>query len=222
MKIKFINNIIAFINSKKEGYFQHTRDDLFRLIKGNPDSILDVGCGYGLTAKRIKERFNSKLAFGIEINREAAIKAEENLDGVLVIDLNKTCELPLKEKFDLIILADILEHLANPIDLLVSLKNLLNENGQIIISIPNIRNWRIIFELIFKGDWRYRNKGILDSTHLRFFTKKSAERMIKSAGYYEEAYNYRLRLFDKLINILTFTIIKDFLITQHFFSVFKR
>ncbi|MBC8204791.1 class I SAM-dependent methyltransferase [bacterium] len=191
---------------------------MISLITCKPEYILDVGCGNGLTAKTIKEKFDSKYVLGIEVDREAAKEAEKKLDEILVIDLNKT-KLELNRKFDLIVLADILEHLVSPEDLLNQIRSILNIDGQVVISIPNVRNWSIIFEIIFKGDWRYRDEGILDRTHLRFFTKKSAIRMIESTGFTINKYCYRIRPRDVIPNLISLTIFRDFFITQHYFSL---
>ena len=75
--------------------------------------------------------------------------------------------------FDLILILDTLEHLLTPWNFLKKIKSKLSDNGSIVISIPNIRHYSIIINLFIKGEWEYEESGILDNTHLRFFTKKS-------------------------------------------------
>lgn len=212
---------MSILNISNEDYHSHIRKDLLPFVIGSPKTILDIGCGRGLTGKYFKEQFSSEFVAGIEVNKDAAIFAEENLDKVINIDLNKkTLDLG-EEKYDLIILGDILEHLIDPLELLKKVCQYLSENGQIIISTPNVRNWRLLFELIVKGEWKYRESGLLDSTHLRFFTKKSLQRLIEEAGFKVIKYSCRLRLPEKILNIFTLSIFRDFFASQHYLSVMK-
>ena len=205
----------------REDYYSHCRTDLLPFVNGNPEYILDIGCSKGLTGKLFKDRFKAKYVGGVEVNPDAASVAEEHLDDIYILDLNKE-PLPGKDDFfDLVILGDILEHLIEPYSLLKAVYKKLRNGGQAIISVPNIRNWRILFELIFRGDWRYIDAGVLDKTHLRFFTRKSAERMISEAGFKIEKYGYRLRLLEKILNILSLSIFKGFLTSQNYFSIIK-
>jgi len=205
----------------REDYYSHCRTDLLPFINGNPEYILDIGCSKGLTGKLFKEHFEAKYVAGVEVNPDAASIAEEHLDDVYVLDLNKE-PLPGEDDFfDLMILGDILEHLVEPYSLLKAVHKKLKNGGQAIISVPNIRNWRILFELIFKGDWRYVDAGVLDKTHLRFFARKSMKRMIFETGFEIKKYGCRLRFLEKILNILSLSIFKGFLTSQNYFSIIK-
>lgn len=216
---KLFKNILVKYN---EDYHSHIRKDLLPFVIGTPKTILDIGCGRGLTGKYFKEYFKSEFVAGIEANKSAAIFAKENLDKVITIDLNKEVLELGEKKFDLVILGDIVEHLFDPLEILKKVYQHTTDTGQIIVSTPNVRNWRLLSNLIFCGDWKYTESGILDSTHLKFFTKKSLKRMIEEAGFKTTKYGSRLRLPEKMLNILTLTVFRDFFSSQHYISAIKN
>ncbi len=156
-------------------YYNANRVEIKSIIPENVKTILDVGCGTGATWKN-EEKF---IVTGIEINPEIAREAEENLYKVVIDDVEKI-ELG-NAKFDCIVFADILEHLYNPWDVLKKYKEYLKDNGFIVASIPNIQFYKILRKLIFKGEWQYKDYGILDIDHIRFFTLKTIIRLFKSA-----------------------------------------
>lgn len=82
----------------------------------------------------------------------------------------------------MVVLADVLEHMRQPEQSLLRMRDFMNPGGYIVVSLPNAGNWRIMVSLLF-GRFDYADTGILDRTHLRFFTKRSAEAMIRKAGY---------------------------------------
>ena len=148
---------------------------------GQNKKVLDVGCSEGILSKRLKQ--NRCDVVGIEINQEAAQKAESFCHELIMgdvesIHLNKDYE----NYFDIIIFADILEHLKEPLDILKRFKKYLKDDGFIIISLPNISNWKIRIQLLF-GRFEYQEYGILDNGHLRFFNRKSAEKIVNDAGF---------------------------------------
>jgi len=210
---------ITPIPKKITEYYSYSRVDILPYIQKNPRRILDVGCGLGLTAEMLKNKFRAEYTAGIELNPETAAEAKKKLDDVYVLDLNKD-QLPLKnEQFDLIVMSDILEHLAEPLEFLLKVRELLHPQGQAVVSIPNVSNWRILFMVIFKGDWRYTDSGIMDKTHLRFFTRKSAVRMFTESGYKIIMTGNRKRLIDKCLNILSLTLFRQVFITQYYFTL---
>jgi len=144
---------------------------------------LDVGCSSGNLGKRLIEKKECKV-HGIEHNRIAAGSALANgYEEVFDIDLNtyKSELKDINEKYDTIICADILEHLINPDSVLRDISKLLGKNGRIIISLPNVAFIQVRLELLF-GRWKYKKYGIMDSTHLRFFSIKSGCSMVKKAN----------------------------------------
>ena len=148
---------------------------------GQNKKVLDVGCSEGILSKRLKQ--NGCDVVGIEIDQEAAQKAESFCDELILGDVESIhLNNDYEKYFDIIIFADILEHLKDLLEVLKRFKNYLNDDGYIIISIPNIANWKMRLQLLF-GHFDYREYGILDNGHLRFFNENSSKKMIKDAGF---------------------------------------
>ena len=155
---------------------------MLKYIPSDAKRILDVGCGEGNFGCFLKEK-NASEVWGIEIVEEAGKIAKGKLDKVLIGDVNSVINDLPDNFFDCIVLNDVLEHLENPEKVLKIIAKNLTTDGFIIASIPNVRYiWNLV-ELVFKKDWEYKNSGILDKTHLRFFTQKSIVRMFNNAGY---------------------------------------
>lgn len=168
-------------------YYRHVRIEIAECVADGRNSVLDIGCGAGTLGKYLKQQGKASEVIGVEVVREIANEASSKLDRVICVDLNRVSvsELLDKEdigKFDYIILADVLEHLVDPWETLLALTSYLKSNGKIIVSLPNARHWSVWGPLVFKGKWEYREKGIMDRTHLRFFTKSSAMDLLENAG----------------------------------------
>ncbi len=142
--------------------------------------VLDLGCNTGLLGERLKKNKNC-IVYGADYSKEAIKIAKKRLDKAIVCDLEKYIPF-MSEKFDIIILADILEHLRYPHELIERIKIILKKEGFIVACIPNIANINIRFHLFF-GNWDYKCAGILDRTHFRFFTKKTMKKLFKNTGY---------------------------------------
>lgn len=161
-----------------DSYLSHMK--LIGMVEENKN-VLDVGCSSGYLAEHLRKK-GCKI-FGIEKEKEAIKKAKEFCYNVIDGDLDVIESLPCQEKyFDVILFADILEHLKDPKRVLVLFKKYLKDDGCIILSIPNIANIRIRIKLLF-GIFNYEKYGILDETHLRFFTKETIIELIKDSGY---------------------------------------
>ena len=144
--------------------------------------VLDVGCSTGYLAKLLNQK-GYKVS-GVEINEDSAKKAEKFCSRVVISDLDKVLISSLFEPgdFDLIVYGDVLEHLKNPWLVLQESRKLLNENGYIIASIPNIAHGAIRLSLL-NGQFNYCNYGLLDNSHIRFFTKDSVISLFEKTGY---------------------------------------
>lgn len=166
-------------------YYKCQRPDLIRYIKSGKNRILDVGCAEGLIGENLKQQGLASEVVGIELFPDAAKVAASKLDHIICgdIELMNHDELELeRESFDYIICGDVLEHLRDPWATLNWLTTLLKKDGLLIASVPNVRHWSVLLPLLFQGEWKYKAHGILDQTHLRFFTKKSAVQMIIDSG----------------------------------------
>lgn len=199
-------------------YFSTVREDLIVMIEPGANTVLDIGCGTGATGRMLKKAKIAKEVIGIDSASKVINEAEKNLDEVINADI-ETVELPFQqEHFDYIICADVLEHLRDPWSVLKKIRPYLKKEGYIVVSIPNIRNWRVLKDLIIKGKWTYVDQGILDNTHLRFFTKSSIKELFLSTNFNiveikgsKAKWSYKL----KLANALTLGLLKNFLIGQY-------
>ncbi len=147
--------------------------------------VLDVGCFCGGSGRWIKQKFPGAEVIGIEMLPKAAEVAAPDYDKVIVSTFENVdfeAEGLKHGSVDAIIAADVLEHLYNPWQALQRLKPLLAPGGAIYISLPNVRNLNILNALA-KGEWQYAGAGILDVTHIRFFTKKQALEMLEQTGW---------------------------------------
>lgn len=164
-------------------YYSYLRLELVDLIEGTGNKILEIGCGEGFTGAELKSTGKAKEVIGIEIFEPAAVKAKEKLDGVIVGDI-QMMTLPYPEwYFDYIIFGDVLEHLSDPWSTLKRLRRHLSSSGFAVASIPNIAYWEILKDLIIFDKWAYIDAGILDRTHLRFFTRRSIIDLFQESGF---------------------------------------
>lgn len=165
------------------GYFRNNRSEMLKFIPEQAVNILEVGCGEGNFISLL--RSDKRELWGIEINSEAAQKATEVCNYVLSGDFNSVYEQLPVNHFDCIVFNDVLEHMYLPWEVLSMSKKLLRSEGVIVSSIPNFRYIsNLITEIVLEGEFRYKpNGGILDDTHIRFFTSKSILRMYNELGF---------------------------------------
>jgi 2-polyprenyl-3-methyl-5-hydroxy-6-metoxy-1,4-benzoquinol methylase len=167
------------------GYFDTLRDEIEPLVPASPAVVMDIGCGKGVTSHWLKQIRPNITTVGVEIDRSVAAIAASVVDTVLVIDIDKGMEAlaSYEGRVDLLLLLDVLEHLHDPWARLMEFKSLLAPSGVVIASIPNVRNLKVLGPLLVKGEWRYQSSGILDRTHLRFFTRRTVIELFAGAGY---------------------------------------
>lgn len=139
-----------------------------------PVRILDVGCASGYLGKILRER--GHRVTGIESDAAAAGEAGAYYDAFHLEDI-ETFSFPYRRKFDYILFADVLEHLRDPAAVLRRAIPALTDSGKVIVSVPNIANWVIRLNLLF-GDFDPTDRGILDKTHLHFFTLRTLRKMM--------------------------------------------
>lgn len=165
-------------------YYEHARNEIIGMINRNKDEsfeVLELGCGIGATLHRIQYTYPNVRVHGIELQKDIARLGGKVCDIVQgdVEEMNLTDS---GRKYDYIILGDILEHLREPALLLKRLRQILNKDGAVITSIPNVMHASVIVPLL-QGRWDYSEAGILAATHLRFFTKDSIIKMFTECDY---------------------------------------
>lgn len=174
--------------NKQISYYGFARPEVIAALSKNKiptAKVLEIGCASGATGRILKENLPVQSYVGIDVSAEAAAIAQKYLDRVIVADIEET-DLAVEHgltpnDFDLLLALDVLEHLCNPWDILAELVSYVKPGGFIVASLPNIRNIAIVQDLI-GGKWQYQDAGILDATHLRFFTLDSAKQMFSGAG----------------------------------------
>jgi GT2 family glycosyltransferase/2-polyprenyl-3-methyl-5-hydroxy-6-metoxy-1,4-benzoquinol methylase len=162
-------------------YFEHDRPEVRALVPESARRILDVGCGGGLLGGALRSLRGARVT-GIELDPEAAARAKERLDEVVTGDAIGALRALPDASFDAILFADLLEHLVEPEAALAQARRLLAPDGVVVASLPNVRHWSVVRQLL-AGDFRYEPAGILDRTHLRFFTRASAQRLFAQSGF---------------------------------------
>ena len=179
------------------------RPDIEALFPASARSVLDVGCSTGVLGAAVKQKLGARVV-GIELDRAMAAEAATRIDEVhvgdaVVVLMDSALD---GQRLDVIVFADVLEHLVDPWAVLCRARDLLSPGGCVITSIPNIRHIDTIFNLLVRGYWPYRDRGIHDRTHLRFFTKRNVYELFDQAKMKIERIetNYRLRERPKSIN----------------------
>lgn len=158
---------------------------LLEMMLPTPTAVLDVGCFCGGTGRWLKKRFPTCRLIGLEPLAQAAAVARDAYDQLIEqtvesVDFSTAGLAP--GSLDAIVAADVLEHMRNPWRALEKLRLLLAPGGAMYVSLPNVRNLTILLGLA-KGEWRYGGSGILDITHLRFFTRAQAIEMFTETGW---------------------------------------
>jgi len=147
---------------------------------GNNKTVLEVGCSSGYISELLKA--NGCHVYGIEIDPQAAQIAHPHCEQIIVGDIETLSDLPFAPAtFDVILLLDVLEHLHDPLEQLRRLKTLLKSDGIFIVNLPNVANIALRWSL-FCGRWNYTDRGLMDKTHLHFYTKKTAQDLLNHAG----------------------------------------
>jgi SAM-dependent methyltransferase len=186
---------------RPEAYYDQDRPEVAALVPARCRRILEVGCGTGQLGRLLKARGHHVT--GIELVSATAHEAGRWLDAVVTADVE--AGLPFAPaSFDCVVLADVLEHLVDPWRVLGEVAGLLAENGCVVASVPNVQNWDVLWRLA-RGRWDYRERGLLDRGHLRFFTLASIHDLFGQAGFEltHVGHRYRRSLWRGLICFLT-------------------
>lgn len=164
-------------------YFEDVNLGLLRLWgKRSGKTVLDVGCGFATTSETLQKLGNQVT--GVESSGLACDVARRRLGRVIDADLqdfDRVTAAVGTQRFDTIVFADVLEHLAWPAGVLKRYLGFLAPGGSVIVSLPNVGLWSVRFAHL-AGRWEYQETGVLDRTHLRFFTRTTARRLLDQAG----------------------------------------
>lgn len=167
-----------------DDYFEFTRPELRALVPPTARRVLDVGCGAGALSAALKAERPGVEVIGLEGFPEAAERARARLDGVFELDLDGLDTLPDDfGTYDAMVFGDVLEHLRDPARLLRTLRGALTDDGVLICSIPNVKHWTVVMPLLVHDRWEYQDAGLLDRTHVHFFTLEEIDRMLKECGF---------------------------------------
>jgi 2-polyprenyl-3-methyl-5-hydroxy-6-metoxy-1,4-benzoquinol methylase len=207
---------------KPQDYFAHARTEILPLLPAQPQRVLEIGCGVGATLAWLKHSQGAQYTAGVEIAPDAAAVAQGQADAVLCMDFEREWLPDTWSRFDLILCLDVLEHMLDPwriIDRLVT-KHLAS-GGTLLVSLPNVRHYSVTAPLIFHGRWDYTDAGILDKTHIRFFTRQSAAQLLTHPGLCAPeflAVNFNMRTRKGIFNMLTAGRFNEFVTYQHLLS----
>ena len=203
-------------HTKPEKYFKSSRCEMLEFLPNKVEKVLDIGCGSGNFGAIVKKEFKAEI-WGIEVNSDAAELAKEHIDRVFVGDIYEVISQIPKSYFDCIVCNDILEHLVDPSKLLHVIKENLSKRGVVVCSIPNIRFIQPLYNLLLRKQWEYEEEGVLDKTHLRFFTEKSIKNMFHALNYEilkMKGINRADGIAARILNILSFGFMSDTLYMQ--------
>jgi len=168
-------------SEKAHKYFGWERPEMVRFVPA-ATHILEVGCGRGGFAATLKAQRQLHIT-AIEPFEAAVAEAKQHVDWLIHADVERGMAQLLDGSFDCIIFNDVLEHLVDPWAVLTDARRLLRPSGAVVASIPNMRHMPVLKDLVLKGEWRYRDEGVMDRTHLRFFTKVSIRELFTVSGY---------------------------------------
>lgn len=166
-----------------EKYFNRPRLEIEPLLPPSVSKVLELGCGAGGTTAWLRSIRTVSLTEGIEISAPMAERARASIDVVHVGDLDTWSFALSQTDFDLVLALDVLEHLRDPWAVLSRVSDHMQRGGTLIASIPNIAHYSVALPLALKGKFDYAPWGLLDKTHLRFFTLDSACELIESSGF---------------------------------------
>lgn len=160
-------------------YWDVARTEMVPFVPTTATTLLDVGCGLGGFAAELKRRRPTMRITGVEGDSKAAETARTRCDDVVVGLFPEALD---GRTFDCIVFNDVLEHMVDPWAALRAARASLNPGGAVVASIPNLRYFLVLYRLVVERDFTYVADGVLDRTHLRFFTHRTASAMFEQCG----------------------------------------
>ncbi|MFZ2525461.1 MAG: class I SAM-dependent methyltransferase [Candidatus Ferrigenium altingense] len=203
-------------------YYANARHEIEPLLPSNISSVLEIGCSEGNTLMWLRDSESIETCRGIEILPDVAARAKEKGLDIVVADIERD-GIPFKDQYDLVLCLDVLEHLNNPWSTMKAITESIKPGGYFIASIPNIGHISILSDLVLHDRFDYTESGILDRTHLRFFTGTTARQLLVDAGL--EVLQQRSRFARKThrrLNFLTLGLFKRFFTFQTLLLATKK
>ena len=159
------------------------RPEIFRRIGRDRRSVLDVGCANGALGEAVKQRQGARVT-GVEYDEQLASEARERLDRVITGDLNQLPEIlaELDGPYDCMVFADVLEHIEDPWSCLSAFTEHLAPHGEVIVSLPNVGHLSTLTAVFLRRTWPRRDRGLHDSTHLRWFARNDVSALLAQAS----------------------------------------
>jgi len=210
------------MNNLPAAYYANARKEIASLLPLRMDNVLEIGCSEGNTLLWLREEKDAKTCRGMEILPEAAERAKSRGLEIVVGDI-ETDGILFQEKNDLVLCLDVLEHLRDPWRTLPIIVDSIRPGGSLIVSLPNIAHISILSGLIFRDDWTYQDAGILDRTHLRFFTRRTACKLLACSGIKLTTIKPKFaRKTHRNLNFITLGLFERFFAYQYIFLVKKE
>jgi len=169
-------------NEKPSSYFSQARPELVALLpSGRLGRLLDVGCGAGGVGRALRDRVD--FLAGIEVEPQFAAEARTVYDQVLTGKVEDVIDA-LDAPFDTILAYDLLEHLAQPHEVLRRLQDVAADGALLHVSVPNARHWSLVRDLVVRGTFGYTEWGHRDTTHLRWLTRSDLVQLLETTGWH--------------------------------------
>ncbi|CAM3560694.1 class I SAM-dependent methyltransferase [Flavobacterium gelidilacus] len=214
---------------KNSDYYSNVRLDLIDFADFNKNNlkILEVGSAYCETLNYLKEKGTASITIGIDLFED--VKGKDKYKPVDKMIFGNIEELDLPEYndyFDVIILADVLEHIYEPNKTLDKIKKWLNKDGYILVSMPNIQHYSAFNKIFLRGSFKYEESGLFDYTHVRFYCKKDIKNLLEKSNFKVINQDVSFKHIKgmtkaKIANILTLGLFKNYLSYQYFFKANK-
>lgn len=163
-------------------YYESSRSEMEQFIARPPERSIEFGCSSGGFSEILKKKYHCET-WGIDMDQQSVDIASTKMDKVFMGNAFELVEQLPENYFDYIICNDFIEHVHSPELFFQKARRCLTDDAVLICSLPNVRHWKHVNRYLFLKDWKYKKSGILDYTHLRFFTKKSMIRSIKDWGF---------------------------------------
>ena len=180
------DSVYKNVEPPKPEYYSNNRAEMLQFLPPNPRRLIDVGCGEGLFGTAVKARYPECETWGVELMADAAQRAVPRYDRVVQTQFESAGELP-EAYFDVVTMNDVLEHMPWPEPALAKVRRILQPDGRLVLSLPNVQFLLNVLDLVKHNEWEYQDSGILDRTHFRFYTTKSAARLLERNGFQVEA-----------------------------------